>query len=472
MILGGGPCGLAAAWELSRRGHRAVVLEREPLVGGLCATHAKTIDQGTWRFDLGGHRFVSSDEHLSARLESLLGPELLTQERKSVVLHDGRAFKYPLDASDLVKNLGLRENARALLGYGVERARARARPSPDVTFEDWVVSRFGRPLYDTFFGPYTEKLWGIHPTQISSDWAAERISLLDLGDAALRLAGLRDTPIRTYARRYRYPRRGMGQIYEALAEEIGRAGGEVRTGVHVAGLETRAHRVTAVLVDGPRGPERLPVHELLSTIPLPDLARSLWSSMPESLAARARALRFRSLVFLNVLLARRDVSENTWMYVASGRLRMSRIQEPKRRSPAMAPEGRTSMMLEIPCEVGDDVWNADVPALQARFGSELAELGLSLDDAIDAFTCRVEHGYPIYHLGYDADRRALLDAVGKFSNVRTAGRQGLFRYVFMDAAMQMGVEAARQMISGERAASRLDAIGRARGVLETRALTA
>jgi protoporphyrinogen oxidase len=472
VILGGGPCGLAAAWELAREGHAPLVLEREPLVGGLCATHARTLDEGTWRFDLGGHRFVSSDERLSRWLESLLGDDLLTQERKSVVLHEGRRFKYPLDARDLVSSLGFRENARAFAGYAAQRARARLRPGPDLTFEDWVVARFGRPLYDAFFGPYTHKLWGIHPTQISSDWAAERISLLDLGDAALRMAGLRDSPIRTYARRYRYPRLGMGQLYGELAREVRRLGGEVRTGVRVVGLETSADRVTAVRVDGERGPERIPVGELLSTIALPELAKALLPSMPERLAATTSALRFRSLVFLNILLRRADVSENTWMYVASGGLRISRIQEPKRRSSSMAPAGRTSMMLEIPCDVGDDVWTADAPALRARFARELRHLGFSIDDALDAFVVRVEHGYPIYHLGYDDDRRALLSMVDRFANVRTAGRQGLFRYVFMDAAMQMGIEAARQMARGERGVARLDAIGRAKGVLETSAITA
>ena len=326
VILGGGPCGLAAAWELARGGHRPIVLEREPLVGGLCATHAFTRDEGTWRFDLGGHRFVSSDERLSRWLEGLLGDDLLTQERKSVVLHDGRRPEYPLDARDLLANLGLRENARALAGYAIERARRRVRPRADHTFEDWVVSRFGRPLYDTFFGPYTQKLWGIHPARISADWAAERISLLDLGDAALRLAGLRDTPTRTYARRYRYPRLGMGQLYERLAAEVVRLGGEVRTRAHVTGLETVGDRVTAVRLHDERGPARIPVAELLSTIALPEFAHALSPTMKGEVLRSTQALRFRSLVFLNVALRRERLSDNTWMYVASGGLRISRIQ--------------------------------------------------------------------------------------------------------------------------------------------------
>lgn len=187
VIVGGGPCGLAAAWHLARRGAQPIVLEAEDLMGGLCATY----ERDGFRFDLGGHRFVSGDAELSRWVEGLLGSNLLERERRSVVLHEGRRFRYPLEATDLVRNLGLHDNAQALAGYVRARVASRLRPRQDVTFEDWVTARFGRPLYDRFFGPYTQKLWGLHPSRISADWAAERISLLNLTDVALRLAGLR-----------------------------------------------------------------------------------------------------------------------------------------------------------------------------------------------------------------------------------------------------------------------------------------
>ena len=467
VILGGGPCGLAAAWELTKQGRKALVLESEPLVGGLCATHARD----GWRFDLGGHRFVSADGELTRWLEDMLGHDLLTQERRSIVLHEGRRFRYPLDARDLLENLDVGDSLRALAGYAAARVRRAVSPGQDRTFEEWVTSRFGRPLYDSFFGPYTQKLWGIPPSTISADWAAERISLLHLGDAILRMAGARRPEIRTYARQYRYPRFGMGQLYEVMAQRIRARGGEVRTGTRAVGLETEGARVVAVRAAGPRGPERIPVGELLATMPLAELVRHL---RPEAtaLVRRSQTLRFRALVFLNLMLRRRNFSENTWMYVASGAFATSRIQEPKRRSAWMAPDGHTSIMLEIPCDVGDATWGASTAELQARMGKELRDLGFVVDDVLAAFTVRVEHAYPIYHVGYDEDRRAMLAEVARFANVRTAGRQGLFRYVFMDAAMHMGIEAARQMMSGERAPEVLDAIGRAQGVLETRALTA
>lgn len=467
VIIGGGPCGMAAAWHLARRGAQPVVLEAEGLVGGLCATH----ERDGWRFDLGGHRFVSSDAELSRWVEGLLGDDLLEQERRSVVLHEGRRFRYPLEAADLVRNLGTRENLGALIGYA--RARlGRERPGGEGSFEQWVVSRFGRPLYDRFFGPYTEKLWGIHPSLISADWAQERISLLDLTDVALRLLRLRRTPTRTYARRYLYPRHGMGQLYRAIAEDVVMHGGSVRTGARVVGVETQGAGVSRLHIESPRGPESIPVGQMLSTMPLPALVRLLRRELPTEVDRAAGALRFRALTFVNLMLGRPDFSENTWMYVASAALSTSRIQEPRRRSRWMAPEGRTSLMLEVPCDVGDRTWNATVTELRERGVSELASLGFRVDDVLDSFCVRVAHGYPVYHLRYDADRRVLLDEVSRFANVRTAGRQGLFRYVFMDAAMRMGIVAAEQMLAGHSDARALDAIGRSTRVVETTALTA
>ena len=468
IVLGGGPCGLAAAWQLCQFGEKPIVLEREPLVGGLCATH----ERDGWSFDLGGHRFVSGDAALTRWLEKLLGDDLMSGERRSVVLYRGRRFRYPLEAVDIVRNLGIRENVGAIAGWATARAHAHLSPREDRSFEDWVISRFGRPLYDAFFGPYTRKLWGVDPRLISADWAQERISLLDLRDVAMRMLRLRRTPVRTYARRYRYPRHGMGQLYRTMADEVISRGGEVRASTRVAGLETTGERVTAVLVEGPRGAERIPAGEILSTVPLPELARMLLPDAPAEVEAAACRLRFRALAFVNLMLARRDFSENTWMYVASGDLTMSRIQEPKRRSPFMAPEGRTSIMLEVPCDVGDGTWKAGDAELRTRMLSELDGLGMPVQDVLSSFVVRVTHGYPVYHLGYERDRQTLLAQVAAFANVRSAGRQGLFRYVFMDAAMQMGMKAAMQMIAGERGGAGIDAIGRSTRVIEAGALTA
>jgi protoporphyrinogen oxidase len=464
LVLGGGPSGLACAWELARAGQSVTVLEREPRAGGLCAT----LERDGWRFDLGGHRFVSSNADLARRVRELLGGELLERERKSVVLHSGRTFRYPLEAGNLVRSLGVRENARAFAGYLAARARQRVAPSPDVTFEDWVRARFGAPLYDKFFGPYTEKLWGIPAREISSEWAAQRIGLLHLGDAALRMMGLRQKAIRTYARRYFYPRLGMGQLFERLAEETTRLGARIVLGAEVVGLETSGKRVTHVRARINGESATFPCASVYATIPLGDVAKQLGGDAPRS------RLAFRAIRFVNLMLRRRAVSPNTWMYVADPRYAITRIQEPRHRSPDMAPPGTTSLMLEIPCAQDDEIWSGSDADLVELVLGELASLGFDVRaDVVGSFSFRVPHGYPIYRVGYEADRERLLAHVGRWENVALGGRQGLFRYIFLDAAMEMGELAAKQLLRGGAIDTHaIDRVRRERVLLEANALSA
>ncbi|HEX6835630.1 MAG TPA: FAD-dependent oxidoreductase, partial [Polyangia bacterium] len=306
-ILGGGACGTTAAWHLARAGVDVTVLEREPRVGGLCGTE----ERDGFRFDFGGHRFISRSRALQGLVQELVGEDLLLRTRSSAVLHGGRRFRYPLELDDVVRNAGVVDGGRALLSYVRQRLAPR---SADVSFEDWVVQRFGRRLYDAFFGPYTHKLWGIPPTEISSDWAAQRISLPSLGDVALRLAGLRYGGARTYARRYWYPRLGIGQIFERMAAVAERHGARFRLGARVVGLDrARDGRVAAVRFTSARGDDELPCDAVISTLSLPLLARMLAGpSLPRDVARAAGRLRFRAIRLVHLLLQRPEFSPHTW----------------------------------------------------------------------------------------------------------------------------------------------------------------
>ncbi len=471
LVLGGGPCGLSAAWELSDRGIPARVIEREAKPGGLCAT----VEQAGWRFDLGGHRFITGNQELQRRVLGLMGDIFVEAERRSVVLAGGRRFRYPLEAADLAKNLGVLEGARALSGWGWQVLRRPWAPNEDHTFEGWVTARFGRPIYDRFFGPYTEKLWGIRPSEISGDWASQRISLLNLGDVALRLAGLRRTSVRTYARRYLYPRLGMGQMFGALASHLETQGVRLDLATAVDGFERRRDgRVGAVRIRRGDRVEEVACSAVISTIPLATLVRQLRPERDRRVEASAARLRFRALRFLNIRLDLPEVSENTWIYVSDPGVPMSRIQEPRNRSPEMAPKGCSSVMLEIPCDVGDRTWSASDDEILPEMLGHLRGLGFDIErHVLGAFSSRVEHGYPIYHLDYRRDCEALLGELASFENVWTAGRQGLFRYIFMDAAMEMGIEAARQVAGTVRAdRARIYGHRSEATLLETQALTA
>ncbi len=459
-VLGAGPCGLAAAWDLSLAGHTVTVIEREPRVGGLAATHRR----GGYGFDLGGHRLIATSPRLLARVRDVLGDALLERERTSVIRMGGKTFRYPLELGDVVRNLAPPEAAVAIAGYLAGRLGSRP---PDRSFEDWVTGRFGAPLYRRFFGPYTRKLWGMPPSRLAADWAAQRISIPSLGDVIRRLLGRgRGTP-RTYARRYLYPRDGMGQLFEAIARRVERAGGRIQTAREPTGFRTARGRITAVEVATVSeaveevGEERVVIEadHVISTIPLPRLARLLPDGLDDADARAACSLRFRALRFLCVTLDRRELSPFTWQYVGDPRCIFTRIQEPRQRSPFAAPPGKTSMMLEIPCDAGDAVWTADDAPLLRRALADLRTLGLDVErDVTGVFSTRAEHAYPIYRIGYAAHRDRLLARIGRVPNLTTAGRQGLFRYVFMDAAMAMGFRAAARLDAGSPLGGR-DALG-------------
>lgn len=443
VIFGGGPCGLSAAWEFARLGVPATVIEARPKLGGLCST---TEHMG-FRFDLGGHRFISKNQALVERVRGLLGDDLLVGERRSVILLNGKAFAYPLSARDLLRQNSLALNLRALLDYLYSRARCRLSPGPEVSFEDWAVNRFGRTLYDLFFGPYTEKLWGLPPSSISADWAAQRISLFDLGDVLRRLVGLGDEVPRTYAPRFLYPKWGIGQIFDAIGREVERLGGTIHLDAKLRAIEWEGRNVQRVWFE--KAGELLTVAgtSYVSTIPLPELIRLFLPSVPEDLGQSARALTYRAMRFLNVLLDQEEVSSYTWMYVAEPGTLMTRIQEPRRRSPFNAPPGRGSLILEIPCWVDDAIWRAPGAQLLPRALDDLERLGLSLrGKVIDAFSTRATHAYPVYSLAYRGHRERLLGGLGRFANLVSCGRQGAFRYLFMDAAMEMGILAARHLV--------------------------
>lgn len=444
VVLGGGPCGLSAAWELSVNGYDVTVLEKNPVVGGLCITR----EYLGYRFDLGGHRFVSADKALVGRVRRMMGDELLAAERKSVILLKGKTFQYPLCARDLFAKIGFRTGLRAFLSYVKEMVAAVVLQKKDISFDDWVTHRFGRILYDLFFGPYTEKVWGISPKLISSDWASQRISLLNLRDVFFRLIRLnRGTP-RTYARSYFYPRKGIGQIFDVMGNVIQQSGGRILLNADVSGVEVHDGAVKKVMYKHHGLCGKIDCDAVISTIPLPDLIKAFPEDLVHEVKQNANSLTYRAIRFMNILVDLPDVSGNTWMYVSEKKYIMTRIQEPKRRSSFNAPDGRTSLMLEIPCNVNDDIWNCGDADLLERCLADLCELGIDVRGKVTGyFTSRVTHGYPVYKLDYRRHQEKLMNFLDQFENLITCGRQGAFRYIFMDTAMAMGIAAAQRMVS-------------------------
>jgi len=443
-ILGAGPCGLTAAWELAKNGIAVTVIEKAESVGGLC----RTFRRDGYQFDMGGHRFISRDGELVADVRKLMGDELLSRTRKSVIRLSDRQYDYPLNLRNVLGASSIRMNLEFAAGYLAARFRVSAPRSPEGSFGRWADERFGRELSDFFFRPYTEKLWGISVSELSGDWAAQRIPKLDVKNVLLGALGIGRGRVRSFAPVYLYPRRGIGDIFETMEKEIVRLGGEVLKGSTSVALKTEKEKVSAVEFEVDGQMREAGADRFLSTIPIDELARCAGVSQA--------TLPYRSLRFINVMLDMENLSPNTWMYVPERRMVMTRIQEPKRRSPHSAPEGKSSVMLEIPCDAGDETWNMDDAELLSKAVRDMKSLGFDIEKKIlGFFSTRASHAYPRYETGYKERVEKLAGSLKRYRNLSTLGRQGLFRYIFMDTAMLMGRNWARNAM-GRDVASRAE----------------
>jgi protoporphyrinogen oxidase len=304
----------------------------------------------------------------------------------------------------------------------------------DINFKSWITSRFGKTLYENFFGPYTKKLWGVEPSTLSADWAGQRISLLDLKDVAKKLLLKDKKTVRTYAKSYRYPKYGFGELPKRMAQKFEDLGGKLFLDSEVTNFEYTNNAITEVHTST----ERFKAGSIVSTMPLNEMSSKLGYESD---------LKFRSLRFLCIGLDMEDFSPHTWQYVSDYELLPTRIQEPKRRSPFMSPKGKSSIMLEIPCNKNDKIWKMGDDELLAIVKKDLKKLGFDIEEKIvDYFSFTTQHAYTLMDINYDIRRDDTIKYLNRFNNLIMAGRQGTFRYIFLDTAMETGLMAAERIL--------------------------
>lgn len=446
IILGGGLAGLSAGVVLTRAGRPALVLERGADVGGL----ARTVAHGAFRFDLGGHRFYTQNGRVDAFLREVLGAELVAVRRRSKILLGGRYFDYPLKPLNALGGLGVRGTARMLFDYAAERVKSRLRPPRMVSLEDWVVSRFGRAMFDAYFKEYSEKVWGIGCDRICMEWVEQRIQGLSLGRAITgALFKWPGAGRPTLAETFLYPSLGIGRVAERLREEIEREN-RVLTDAGVARLEHRRFRVQRLTAEVAGRAVALEGDEFVSTIPLPSLVRMLRPRAPAEVLHAASRLRFRDLVVVAVMVNRERVTDLTWLYVPERGIPFGRIHEPTNWSARMAPPGKTLLVAEHFCFRGDATWAAADEQLVELTVAHLVRLGcLARREVRGGAVCRVPGAYPLFEVGYREHLATVCEYLGRFRNLRLTGRGGTFQYMNMDHAIASGIAAAEGLLQAE-----------------------
>ncbi len=408
---------------------------------------AKTVEFEDYRFDLGGHRFYTKLEPVRNLWEEMLGSELLTRQRMSRIYYKGSFFNYPLRAADVFRGLGLVESARCLFSYLYWRRRLRN--VPPRTFEDWVVRRFGRRLYDAFFRSYTEKVWGIPGSKIEAEWAAQRIQDFSLFQAILGILRLRRSHAPTLIEEFLYPRRGPGQMWEAFRDWVEERGIPVLLNRRCVAIRHRAGRAESVIVRTEGQEREHSVDAVLSSIALPELVEILDPPAPSEVRAAARQLRHRGLCLVALMTHEAEPFPDNWIYLHDPRTRAGRVQNFGAWSPDMVPAGKTCLGVEYFCTEDDEIWEMTDEQAVEMATKDLAEIGLI--DAAQVFNgvkVRVPKAYPIYDTGY---REAVAEVRGyleHFENLKTFGRNGLHRYNNQDHSMWTAILATLSYTDG------------------------
>jgi protoporphyrinogen oxidase len=443
IVIGAGPAGLSAAIRLTRQGKSVLVLEKEDHVGGLCAT----LTNGDSIFDLGGHRIISKDEEVMQEVLSIMGDELDIRNRKSQILLKGKFFEYPLDMKDLLKKMPLSTTMAAGFSYIFTKIARLIVPHNDVSLKDWVTNRFGKKLYNIYFGPYTEKLWGMSPDEISADFSSQRISLISLTDVLLRMLKLKKGTPKTYATKFYYPKKGIGRLCERFADEVRANGGQVVLSANVEKYHVDGNKLAGIVAAG----NEYTAGHYINTSPMPELLQKLDPAPPQELLDVSRRMRFRSLRFLCCTFDVPKFSDNNWIYISEPQYLFMRLQDLRNWSPHLVPEGKSGLVLEISCSRGDEIWETPTEAILERCMVDLEKIGICpgiTKKLVNHADTRNEHAYPIYDLDYKEKIRAVLGHLLEIENLTTCGRQGLYRYNNMDHSIKMGFLAAKRIAEG------------------------
>lgn len=418
IIIGAGISGLSCASVLKN----CLVLEKEPFIGGLC----RTVEFHGFRFDLGGHRLFSPDKKIEEEFKRLLKGDITEFKRKSKIWKNGRFIDYPLQTS-VIFDLAPWQTVLSLVTY-LYRKAFRLKGS---SFRVRAINRFGDYLFKLFLEGYTEKVWGLNCNDISEDLVSTRLQDVSLRTAIQHIL-YKKSRVRSFEGTIIYPKRGIFQVIEKISENL-----NIALNSKVTGAAHSGGRIEKVIINNK---DEFSCKNLISTMPITKLAEML--NAPEEIKDVARALRYRSIIFVFLVLKKDQFSENHWIYYPDRQI-FGRIHEPKRWSAQMAPVDKTGICIEIFCDVKSEIWKMaddeiarltikDIPSIT---GPEVEEFHI----------VREEYAYPVYDIDHKSKTDKLMKYFASYKNLFLLGRFGSFRYLNMDICFADGIRLGRSL---------------------------
>jgi len=444
VVLGAGPAGLTAARILIEKGRKVVVLEKEPVVGGISSSER-------WNgfiVEFGPHTYHVKRDRIDGIIRDHSPENLPLKKRVTRMLIRDKYYDYPLRFWQLFRGLNPLFSVQMIVDFLFTSLKFKFFPRPDDSFEIWGIKRFGKTLYKLCFGQYTERVWGIPAARLSERLASQKLHKLNLKDVLIKLLGGKGQEQATYWEDFLYPEEGMGVVFEKMAALIREGGGEVWTNSVPTVLTVHNGRVVAVRVARNGKETVLECSDVISTIPLAQLSRLLKSYLEGEVLEAGLSLHNRSLVLVNLIFDVPIISSAHWVYLLDPSFRFNRFCEQKNLLIDKKPYLKTLITFELCCNFGDPIWRSADETLK-----EMALEDARFIDIIDTSRAgpwivkRVKDAYPIYDLGFESRLERLLLPLSRIPNLYSTGRQGLFLNTDMHDSMEMGLMTAEASLS-------------------------
>jgi len=446
IIVGAGPAGLTAGYELIKKGYQVTILEKSPnYIGGI----SRTVEYKGYRFDIGGHRFFSKNNQVMEWWYDILKDDFLQRPRLSRWYYQRKFFHYPIQAFELLRVFGVLFAFKITFSYFKSKLQS---IKPENNLADWCINNFGYFLAKPFFIDYNKKLWGINADQISKDFAVQRIKGLSfmtaIKDILIKIFNPKAAATKSLIKTFNYPKYGPGQLWEKVADFIKEKGGTIIMNADVTKILYQEDKFTVETVDQ----KNYVSNYLLSTMPLRELIPALRPTPPSAVINAAKALHIRDFITVALMFENITLPKDNWIYTHDEGISAIRIQLFKNWSPYMVPDkNKSCIAFEYVTKEGENLWQKSDEELTTLAINELNELKLLPDGTkpIDTKVVKLKNVYPRYDLGYDKHLKVIKDYLSTtFTNkqLQPIGRAGLHRYNNSDHSMMTAFLAVRNII--------------------------
>lgn len=439
VIIGAGLAGLTCAYELTKSGKKVIVIEKMDDVGGL----ARTITVNGFSFDTGPHRWYTKSDMVNNWMLRLMDKAIIKVPRLTRIYFDHKFFNYPIQIKSTINGMGITKTIWAVMDYfRVKIIKIFIKKTP-VTIEEGYINQFGKTLYEMFFKRYTEKLWGVSCRAISADWLGQRTRGFNF-TTVIKNALLNKQKVVSFVDEFSYPKNGIGSIAKELAKGIVNSGGKIILNSEIVKVDQKNNKIIAVYIKSGKRITKIIGNEYVSTMAISDLLNSFSPPAPNKILKVNKNLKYRDEVQVVLFINKTKITPDTWVYVHSLDMPFIRFMEMDNWSNKLSQIKKTSIVFELACNKGDNIWNMkDSELVKMTSEKFIAEFKLiKKENIIGSFVHRVEKEYPVYHIGYQKDLKIIKNYMSNFSNLQIAGRNGIFRYNNMDHSIEMGLYAA------------------------------